>query len=316
MTEKRAQFNFVWLFAIIAGSAILVLAIYGAVRGSQTARYQQDTEIAAALEIVLDPMQSLFSEGKLNSIPLNRETRLQNFCYLTDGFGKNEISISTKSRLGKEWLQQAGEISIYNKYIFSSDLESKRFYVFSKPFYLPYKVADLIFIYDGEYCFLHTPDNLKKEIERFNSPTLKVENCSEGDIRVCFSTGDDCDMNVVGTCTYGCEDLLETGYVSKDGEELSFVGNLMWAAIFSDKYLYECNVDRLLYRTSTLGIVLAKKAELMESRGVNNGLVVALTDWAERTNEMGASRLVQNYIVVKTLEQRHKDEVLSGSELW
>ena len=50
--RKKGEFNFNILFAIIAGGAILVLAIYGAVKIGNTQRFQTDTEIAKKLSIL------------------------------------------------------------------------------------------------------------------------------------------------------------------------------------------------------------------------------------------------------------------------
>jgi len=71
--KKRGQFNFVWLFAIIAGGAILVLAIYGATKAGDSQRFQTDTEIAKELAILTDPLQVGFAEGSFGKITLGRK---------------------------------------------------------------------------------------------------------------------------------------------------------------------------------------------------------------------------------------------------
>ena len=62
---KRGQFNFVWLFAIVAGGAILFLAVYGALRFGETAEFQSATEVAKSIAIITDPLQAGFAEGSL-----------------------------------------------------------------------------------------------------------------------------------------------------------------------------------------------------------------------------------------------------------
>ena len=129
----KAQFNFTWLFAIVAGAAILVLAVYGAVKIGDTQRYKTDTEIAKKISVITEPLQAGFAEGTFASIEFKSETKINNYCS-SDDFGKNDISVATRSRIGEEWLPAGGETSVHNKYIFSNPLESgKKFYVFSKP---------------------------------------------------------------------------------------------------------------------------------------------------------------------------------------
>ena len=99
--RKKAQFNFVWLFAIIAGATILVLAVYGAMKAGDTMRFQTDSEIAKSISIISDPLQAGFSEGSFGKILFKQETRINNFCF-DGGFGTHSISVSTKSDIGED----------------------------------------------------------------------------------------------------------------------------------------------------------------------------------------------------------------------
>jgi len=272
---KRGEFNFVWLFAIIAGAAILILAVYGATRLADTTRFQTDTEVGKKLSIITDPLQAGFAEGSFGKIIFRSETRVNNYCDSGE-FGKNEISVSTRSRIGEEWKLAGGATSIHNKYIFSSPQNSgKEYYVFSKPFNFPFKVADLILMTTESYCFVNTPEEIKNEVLGLNIPNIAVENCTNADdeVSVCFGSSN-CDINVFGTCTNGCGDLgvYEEGSVLKDGEKMEYVGNLMYAAVFANKEIYDCNVKRLMYRTAKIAEVFSKKADLMNARGCNTGL--------------------------------------------
>ncbi len=116
---KKGQFNFVWLFAIIAGGAILFLAVYGAVKTGDSARFQSDSEIAKSISVITDPLQAGFSEGSFGKISFREETRINNICFSGE-FGKNDISVATRSSVGEEWNLPGGTTSIHNKYIFSS----------------------------------------------------------------------------------------------------------------------------------------------------------------------------------------------------
>ncbi len=173
--KSRGQFNFVWLFAIIAGAAILVLAIFGAMKSGETYRYQSDTEIAKSLSVITDPLQAGFAEGSFGKISFRQETRINNICF-DGGFGKNDISVSTRSDIGEEWNLPGGATSIYNKYFFSSEKSSGlEYYVFSKPFNFPYKISDLIFMNSDNYCFLNAPEEIADEIIGMSIDNIEVE---------------------------------------------------------------------------------------------------------------------------------------------
>ena len=117
---KKGQFNFVWIFALVAGGAILALAVYGATQAGDTMRFQSDTEVAKSISIITDPLQAGFADGSFGRISFRQETRINNICF--DGeFGKNDISVATRSDVGEEWKSSGGATSIRNKYIFSPD---------------------------------------------------------------------------------------------------------------------------------------------------------------------------------------------------
>ena len=137
---KRGQFNFVWLFAILAGGTILALAIWGAVQTGDALRYGSDTEAAASISILTDPLQAGFAEGSFGRISFKQETRLDNICLDDERFGKNDLSVSTRSGVGQDWNLAGGKSSVHNKYIFSEEsLVGFDYYVFSKSYDFPYE---------------------------------------------------------------------------------------------------------------------------------------------------------------------------------
>jgi len=290
MKNKNGQFSFVWLFAIIVGGAILVLAIYGAMKAGDTKRFQTDSEIAKTLSIITDPLQAGFAEGSFGKISFKQETRINNFCIEPsllneEEFGRNKISVSTKSDIGEKWNIAGEPTSIYNKYIFSSEADSgKEYYVFSKPFEFPYKVADLIFLTPKKYCFINAPDKIAEDLGGMNMPNIKVENCTSSDaVKVCFGSGADCDIKVYGSCSSGCDSLYDSGSVKKSGSDMKYVGSLMYAAIFSDKQIYDCNVRRLMFRNSLIAREFSDKADLMDARECNTNLKPDLIFWESST---------------------------------
>ena len=274
MRNKSGVFNFVWLFAIIAGAAILVLAVYGAMKAGDVQRFQTDSEIAKSISVLMDPLQSGFAEGSHGKISFTQETRINNDCSFVD-FGSNDVSVSTRSGVGEAWVPAGVASSMPNKYVFSGERNSgKDFYVFSKSFEFPYKVADLIFMTTGKYCFLGAPEDLVDDVVAMRVPNIEVENCSYDAVKVCFGYGNDCNITVVGTSS-----SYEVGTVEKDGESLIYVGDFMYGAIFADEDIYECNVRRLMYRTGMIADVYLEKADLMDARGCNTNLQGKLAAW-------------------------------------
>ncbi|MGC9309756.1 MAG: hypothetical protein ACP5D2_03635, partial [Candidatus Nanoarchaeia archaeon] len=124
----RAQFNFTWLFAIIAGAAFLFLAIYGVNRLVNQESYQSNTEIARKLEVITDPLQAGFASSSYGRIDFQRETKIEQEC--SDmGYGENRLSVATRTGIGEKWQEPSAWIST-NKYIFLSGA-GEEWYVFS-----------------------------------------------------------------------------------------------------------------------------------------------------------------------------------------
>ena len=306
---KRGQFNFVWLFAIVAGGAILFLAIYGALQAGDTLRYGADTEAAKSIAILTDPLQAGFAEGSFGKIVFRQESRVNNICF--DGeFGKNDISVATRSDIGEEWSLPGGATSIHNKYIFSSGKSSGLdYYVFSKAFKFPYKVSDLIFLSPENYCFVNAPNG----VPGLNVPNIEVGDCVVADaVRVCFGFGDDCDVMVYGSCNSGCDSVYDEGIVAKDGVDMKYVGSLMYGAIFSDKGVYDCNVRRLLYRAGKIAEEFVEKADLMDARNCNTNLKPDLIVWKSLIENASVDDLASLRSMADVIEKKNRGEKLCG----
>ncbi|MDH3352933.1 MAG: hypothetical protein OEL87_00615 [Nanoarchaeota archaeon] len=309
---KKAQFNFVWLFALFVGGAILVFAIFGAMKAGDTMRFQSDTEIAKSISIITDPMQASFGEGSFGKITFSQETRINNICF-SGQFGKNDISVATKSDVGEEWNLAGGATSIHNKYIFSSEKNTgEEYYVFSKPFDFPYEVSDLIFLTPKDYCFIGAPGDIADEIIGLNIPNIKIENCTVADaIKVCFGGGSNCDIEVYGSCSSGCNSAYDSGTVVKDSVVMNYVGNLMYAAIFSDKLIYDCNVERLMYRTAKIAEELVSKTDLMDIRGCNTNMKADLIMWRGLTLNADSGGIVSLRTRANEVERKNDRELCS-----
>ncbi len=301
----KGFFNFNLIFAMIAGAAILFLAIYGAVRFGEIFNVQRQTYSAKELAILTDPLQSGFAESKYGVITFSEKTKIRNFCK-SHGFGANEISTGVEKKDGWSF---GVPISVHNKYIFSSEVESKDFYVFSTGFEFPYKVADLIFITGEHFCFVNPPEEIEEEIEGLRIENININNCSAEDVRVCFDSGN-CEINV-----YGIDDFNE-GYVEKNGKRNYFVGGLIYGAIFSDKAIYDCNVERLLYRAGKIAEVFGKKADLMNLRGVDTNLKASLLSWKGMLAGKGSEELISLNQAAKELENENEIERRGGGGIW
>jgi hypothetical protein len=308
---KRGQFNFVWIFAILAGGSILALAIWGALQTGDVLRYRGDTQTGMSIAILLDPMQAGFSDSNTpGPISFKKETRIRNVCFSgDDNFGKNDISISSRNGLNDEWSASGGANSVYNKYIFSEEYgQGFDFYVFSLSYLFPYKVSDLIFLTADEYCFVNVPSKIEDEILDLNLENFFVDNCSDSMKKVCFAGGNDCDMIVYGSCSGNCDTMYDYGVVEKDGDELKYYGNLMWGAIFSEKRLYDCNVERLMYRNGRIADVFSGKADFMNARNCNTDLKSDLVAWRSMVSNSTSDDLVRLAGYANDFERKNSAE--------
>jgi len=299
----KGVFNFNLIFAMIAGAMILFLAIYGVIRLGEIFRFQEETETAKELTILTDPLQSGFAEAKYGEISFPEETQIRNFCTANE-FGRNDISTAEQTK--GEWVYGT-EISIYNKYIFSSEKSGSKFYAFSKAFEFPYKVADLIFISSESFCFINPWEEIEEEIEGLGIKNIHIDNCSIEDIRVCFDSSN-CEINVFGN--------VDEGYVEKSGIRSYFIGNLIYGAILADKGIYECNAERLIYRAGRIADIFGKKADLMNSRGIDTNLKEDLILWQSSLEDSKSEDLIVLNQIAKELNNKNELEKRGGGGIW
>jgi len=261
--KKGFQISFAWLFAIIAGGFILFLAIYGVTRIMDTGGDITSAKTGVEIGVLLNPLETGFESGRTVLLTMPVETRIHNKYSTSGNFGAQIIQISQKS-YGK-WSQTNLDISFPNKYIFSDGIvEGKKFFIFSKPFKFPFKVADVIYLTSSKknYCFINAPDRIKEELSDLNQKNLLVENCPAESVRVCFDTVvvQSCDINV-STGGREVEKRTQTVFFETDA--------LMYAAIFSGEgvYEYEKQVKRLMQRTNELLLLYDTKAVLLSDQG-------------------------------------------------
>ena len=304
MNKKGLELTFAWLFAIIVGAVIIVLAIYATTSLIKTESKVQETEIGKQFGILLSPIETNLEAAKIARITFPDETRLINNCRLVGTFGAQDIGIATRSRIGEEWTEAGVPSTFYNKYMFSSETtQGREFSVFSKPFNMPFKVADLIFVWSEEYCFINPSTEILEELEALNPKniniTTSVAECSKQSKKVCF-TSSGCDIDV----------SVSSKSVKKGKQVVYYEDSLIYGAIFADPDIYECQVKRLLKRSSELSLLYIAKSESLAPRGCSSNLESDLTTYAFETNNVTSSiEFREFYNLAKTMKE--KNELLS-----
>ncbi len=261
LKNSKGEFNisFGLIFALIAGAIILMLAIIFVVKLRGIELSAKEAETGKSIQILTNPLESSFESSQKIVIITPLKTRIYSKCSEKEGvFG--EETISTSQMNNGKWKESEINFKTNSKYIFSENpSESKRFYVFSKPFEFPYKIGDLIYITSSEsiYCFIDPPEKIEEEIELLNQENLKIDDCPKESINVCFSNKQNCKVRV----------YYSQGYTIKNNKKMYFYGeSLMYASIFSNKEEYECQVKRLIKRAESLNRIYLEKNELINKR--------------------------------------------------
>ena len=309
MKKRGFQISFAWLFAIIVGIFILFLAIFGVIRLINLGQYEISTETEKKIGVLLNPLEIRFETGKTTLLNLGRETRIYGECDDYSLFGKQIISISQES-FGR-WPEPAEGVSFKNKYIFSEKIvEGKKFYIFVKPFEFPFKVTDLIYLTSAsdEYCFTEIPTHIKDELEALNQGNILLEDCSDKSIKVCFgSVSEPCDIEVD----------YSGNKVKKQQTELYFTDDsLMYAAIFADKDIYECQLKRIMQRTSQLCLIYRDKANLVLKQGCSSNLNQKLSELSTIANNFKSSESFKNDYMVNLVKDIQEENKVSMCRLW
>ncbi|MEM0465830.1 MAG: hypothetical protein QXW97_03995 [Candidatus Pacearchaeota archaeon] len=277
--KKGFSISFEWIFAIVVGSIILFLAIYGIstiIRGGEEFRGK---ETAEKIKSYLDPFETGLASGESTEIKFRIESKiyLENCNYLDNNpWGFQTIAFSEKT-FGNKFSRKSEPAYIKNKYVFGEkEITGKKLYIFSKPFFMGFKVADLIIMGNERYCFYKAPreieDELNLQIEYINFSD-DIEECSGKN--VCFNVNNpNCDIYVYGECNENCDSIYDYGRVIKKNsnskEEMFYINNLWIAAIFSSSELYECNVQRLMKKFSELGNVYIEKIKILQLKGCDS----------------------------------------------
>ena len=305
MKSKRGlQISFAWIFAIIVGAFILFLAIYFSTKIIHTEQKIIDSEGAKRIGILLNPLETGSNSIKATSMTLPTDTQIYAGCENGGFFGNQFIRISQKS-FG-EWTDTDVNVAFKNKYIFSDEfVEGKKFYLFSVPFNFPFKVSNLIIMTsaDKKYCFENVPEEIERDLEAIGQENF-LEECTDSSVKVCFGS-ENCDVNV-----------NEFGnYVEKNNERIYFEGDsLMYAAIFSDNDVYECQVKRLMQRVEMLSFLYRDKAGFVSGVGCNSDVNIELTTLGNLAKNLESSSELE--MIMNSVEEIKDKNDYSLCKLW
>ena len=178
----------------------------------------------------------------------------------------------------------------------------------ARAFEFPFNVTDVIYLTSSEkkYCFLDPPEDIEDEISSLNQENLLLKNCPENSISVCFTSGNDCDINV----NHGSR------YVDKNSERMYFYTNaLMYSAIFSEKEIYECQLKRVMQRGEQLTLLYLDKAEFISREGCNTNLNQELLELSNLERGFSGSENFNNYIISLTENLKTRNKI-AECRLW
>ncbi len=304
--------SFAWLFAIIAGAIIIVFAILAATKVINLGQYSTSAQSQAQLGVLLNPLQTSFESSSVTALSTPSETRIYNTCSTNGVFGEQTIGIAEKS-VGKWPEFPPSGTSFESKYIFSGNItEGKQFLLFSKAFEFPFKVADLIYLTSAStnYCFINTPPDAEQELSKLNEQNIYLKTdqsqCPKGSVNVCFDSSAPCDVNV------------DTAYdrVQKEGlAPVYYYGNaLMYAAIFSDPAVYECQLSRLMKRDLQLSQIYSDKSVQIAKEGCTSGTGQDLISFGNALNGFSGSESLNGLVTQQ--DQINTENSYSTCQLW
>jgi len=293
--------EFAWIFAVIVGALILFLAFYFVGTKLLSQEQEQKTVQAQSLDILLNPFAQFGNIGATtaNIIDLQQKSTITFECEKQgQELGTNTITMTAK--------EAAIPRVVYDKYIFSEQtVEARKLQGISLPFQMPWRVADIIILwpYDARYCFISAPSSIKAKLSNETSTGLNISSlyfvnnaasCPENSTTVCFGASGSCDILV--NIQQGSTRKLGTVYFAGEA--------LMYASIFSDKQIYECNVKRLASRLYSEASVYDERTRALASKGCTAtynlaALKKAATDVSSSASQSNLNSLYQASQVIQ-----------------
>ncbi len=306
MKKGYLDISFSWIFAIIVGAFILFFAIQGVSKLGNVRQTATGAEAGVELEILLNPLETGLETGSTSRLTMPIYSRLFMDCDTYGEFGNHYLLV--QEQVKKEWQSSGVNIKFQNKYLFSdSTIDGKHFYLFTKPLELPFKVGSLIYMTSSEkeYCFHNPPEEIEEELTDLNQANIKVNECEEDQIKICFDSTPGCEIRVnynLGTVE------------KKEGKMYFATDSLMYAAIFSNPEIYECELQRVLKKVSKLATIYQEKAFLLVNQGCTSDLVSDLTILQNQIDSFESSQDLNT--LVNVLENLEKKNENSRCRLW
>ena len=308
-SKGELNISFGVIFSVIAGAFIIILAIIIATKLRGIELSAQEGETGKSIGILMNPLESSFESSKRIALIMPKKTRIYTSCETDSEFGRQTLQTSQLTH--DKWTETDLNIKFRNKYLFSENpIEGKKFYVFSKPFEFPFKVSDLIYMTSSEdtYCFRDAPNEVEEDLELLQQPNLLIEDCPGDSINVCFLNKPDCDIKI--------NREIPPFYVSKQNEKVYFEGDaLMYAAIFSDKEEYECQIQRLMSRLEVLNdIYIEKNNQMVEELGCGTGTLSNLIVFGSLVRAVKNSEDL--YLLKNIKESLERENKYGGCAVW
>ena len=94
-----------------------------------------------------------------------------------------------------------------------------------------------------------------------------------------------------------------------------YSNSLMYAAVFSDKEIYECQLKRVMQRGEQLALIYKDKADFISREGCTTNLNQELLELSNLKNQLDSSQNLNNYMVnlAKNIEAKNN---LAECKLW
>jgi len=291
--KKGFELSFGWLFSIIVGIAFISAAIYISTKVLDTSRDFQSAEDAKQIGVLLNPLETGIESSKSGVITFSTNTRTYFSCDNIGYFGNQGIGISSESSVGEEWRRPSVMSKFKGKYIFSGNyVEGEKMAVFVKPFYMPYKIADVMYAFSENevFCFVDSPNYVEKDFSSLGIKGINISSngeCPRNSTTVCFSkTGCDIDVNPELRTV---RKYKKTIYYAEDDNYA-----LLYAAIFSEPGMYECQLKRLMKRNAALADIYLSKALSLSSRGCNSNLESEMVMYSNSTSKFNNTIEIRN----------------------
>ncbi len=316
-SKRGFDLPFSWIFAIIAGAFIILISIYATTKFINVGKNYGYALNAKTIDNILGPVvNGLASGSAYPPIQFNKETRIYLGCEASSSqsplFGRQTLGFSEESGLGKKWTPPENNISRYNKYVFGrSVMQAKKFYIFSKPFFLGYKVEDLVYFIPASdnYCFVNAPENVEYTMRSFGfsniNLTTRISSCPTNSIITCFDFSDSfCEIKV----EYDNSENPEIGRIIREGTTDNYAGeSLLYAGIFSSADIYRCNIARLGIKINILAKIYLDKIELVREKDCGSLIEPHLNFIAQNSNSMTSQKLGEIYDEAVLMNQKNCD---------